>query len=219
VREGILLINRVIINFFEVPFYFLYLCKLISMLLSFLTSATAQFHYYKNLCEKTFVQLTDEQLFWQYNEESNSICIIVKHMVGNMLSRWTDFLTTDGEKEWRNRESEFENDIKTRDELMALWNRGWQCLFDALASIAENDLEKEIFIRNQGHTVGEAINRQLAHYPYHVGQIVFIGKMLCNKNWNSLSIPRGDSKKYNEEIFAKPKHTEHFTNEYIDKKK
>jgi Protein of unknown function (DUF1572) len=172
-----------------------------------LTSATTQFQYYKLLGEKTFAQLTDDQLFWQYNEESNSIATIVKHLTGNMLSRWTDFLTTDGEKENRNRESEFENDIKTREELLEIWNKGWQCLFDALASITENDLEREIFIRNQGHKVVEAINRQLAHYSYHVGQIVFIGKMVCYNNWNSLSIPRGDSKKYNEEKFAKPKHT------------
>jgi Protein of unknown function (DUF1572) len=184
---------------------------------NFLTAATAQFQYYKLLGEKTFAQLTDEQLFWQYNAESNSIAIIVKHIAGNMLSRWTDFLTTDGEKEWRNRESEFKNDVTTRGALLTLWNKGWQTFFDALASITEADLEKEIFIRNQGHTVVEAINRQLAHYPYHVGQIVFIGKMMCDKNWNSLSIPRGDSKKYNEEKFAKPKHTAHFTDEYIEK--
>jgi Protein of unknown function (DUF1572) len=189
------------------------------MKLTFLNSTTAQFQYYKLLGEKTFAQLTDEQLFWQYNEESNSIATIVKHLAGNMLSRWTDFLTTDGEKEWRKRESEFENDLKTREALLALWDKGWQCLFDALASITKEDLEKEIFIRNQGHTVVEAINRQLAHYPYHVGQIVFIGKMLCNTVWESLSIPRGDSKKYNEGKFAKPKHTEHFTKEFIDRKK
>jgi Protein of unknown function (DUF1572) len=185
---------------------------------TFLPSATAQFQYYKILGEKTFAQLIDAQLFWQYNEESNSIATIVKHLAGNMLSRWTDFLTTDGEKAWRNRESEFENDIKSRAALLAMWNKGWQCLFDALNSIKEADLEKEIFIRNQGHTVAEAINRQLAHYPYHVGQIVFIGKMLCNTKWASLSIPRGYSEKYNAEKFLKPKHTEHFTNEYISKK-
>jgi hypothetical protein len=185
---------------------------------TFLTSATAQFQYYKLLGEKTFAQLADEQLYWQYNEESNSVAIIVQHMAGNMLSRWADFLTTDGEKEWRNREREFENDVKTREALLTLWNKGWQCLFDALASITDDDLEKEIFIRNQGHTIVEAINRQLAHYPYHVGQIVFIGKMICNNSWTSLSIPRGNSKLYNEEKFAKPKHTEHFTNEYIEKK-
>lgn len=186
---------------------------------TYLTSATAQFHYYKTLGEKTFAQLTVEQLFWKYNEESNSIATIVKHLAGNMISRWTDFLTTDSEKEWRNRDSEFENDVITKEELLALWNKGWQCLFDALASITEDDLGKEIFIRNQGHTVLEAINRQLAHYPYHIGQIVFLGKMLCDTNWNSLSIPRGDSKKYNEEKFTTPKHTAHFTEEYINKNK
>ena len=100
-----------------------------------------------------------------------------------------------------------------------LWNKGWQCLFNALALLTEADLQKEIFIRNQGHTVQEAIIRQLAHYPYHVGQIVFIGKMVCDINWQSLSIPKGNSHKYNEEKFAKPKHTEHFTDEYIDKQK
>jgi hypothetical protein len=186
---------------------------------NYLKSAIAQFEYYKALSEKTFIQLNDEQLYWQYNKESNSIAIIVKHMVGNMLSRWTDFLTTDGEKEWRNRETEFENDIKTREEFLTLWDKGWKCLFDALTLLTEDDFDKEIFIRNQGHTVTEAINRQLAHYPYHVGQIVFIGKMVCDNKWNSLSIPRGNSKMYNEEKFAKPKHTAHFTNEYIDKGK
>jgi hypothetical protein len=186
---------------------------------TFLSSAISQFQYYKALGEKTFSQLKDGQLFWQYNEESNSIATIVKHLAGNMISRWTDFLTTDGEKENRNRDAEFENDVKTRDALLALWEKGWTCLFEALSSITDNDLEKEIFIRNQGHTITEAINRQLAHYPYHVGQIVFMGKMMCDKNWNSLSIPKGNSKQYNEEKFAKPKHREHFTNEYIDKSK
>jgi Protein of unknown function (DUF1572) len=184
---------------------------------SFLTAATAQFKYYKLLAEKTFDQLTDEQFFWQYNTESNSIAIIVQHLAGNMLSRWTNFLTTDGEKDWRNREAEFENDLKTKAEVVAIWDKGWQCLFDALTSIAVTDLEKEIFIRNQGLTVMAAVNRQLAHYPYHVGQIVFIGKMMCNTNWKSLSIPKGNSQQYNAEKFSLPKHTEHFTTEYIDK--
>jgi Protein of unknown function (DUF1572) len=184
---------------------------------SFLTAATAQFKYYKLLAEKTFDQLTDEQFFWQYNTESNSIAIIVQHLASNMLSRWTNFLTTDGEKDWRNREAEFENDLKTKAEVVAIWDKGWQCLFDALTSIAVTDLEKEIFIRNQGLTVMAAVNRQLAHYPYHVGQIVFIGKMMCNTNWKSLSIPKGNSQQYNAEKFSLPKHTEHFTTEYIDK--
>ena len=185
----------------------------------FLESAKKQFEYYKMLGEKTFLQLTEEQLFWQYNEESNSIAVIVKHLSGNMLSRWTDFLTTDGEKEWRKRDAEFENDITNKFELLAKWNEGWNCLFNSINPLTENDMEKEIYIRNQGHSITEAINRQLAHYPYHVGQIVFIGKMLCNDNWNSLSIPKGNSTEYNAKKFAKPKNKEHFTNEYLKEKK
>lgn len=185
----------------------------------YLNSAGKQFEYYKMLGEKTFAQLSDEQLFVQYNEESNSIAMIVKHMWGNMLSRWTDFLTTDGEKEWRQRDAEFENDIADRGELLAKWTEGWACLFSTLNSLTEADLAREVFIRNQGHTVLEAINRQLAHYPYHVGQIVFIGKMLCNDKWTSLSIPRGNSKEYNSDKFAKPKQRQHFSDEYLADKK
>jgi Protein of unknown function (DUF1572) len=182
---------------------------------NFLESSIKQFEYYKMLGEKTFAQLSDEQLFWQFNAESNSIATIVKHLWGNMLSRWTDFLTTDGEKEWRNRDAEFDNDITNRAELLAKWNEGWACLFHALKSLTEDDLSKEIYIRNMGHTVVEAINRQLAHYPYHVGQIVFIGKMLCDERWNSLSIPKGNSQAYNADKFAQPKHKQHFTDEYL----
>lgn len=185
----------------------------------YLDSVRKQFEYYKMLGEKTFAQLPDEKLFWQCNPESNSIATIVKHLWGNMLSRWTDFLTTDGEKEWRNRDAEFENDIVTRQELSEKWNAGWDCLFNALNALTTDDLGKEIYIRNQGHTVMEAINRQLAHYPYHIGQIVFIGKMVCDDHWRSLSIPKGDSKKYNKSKFSKPKQKQHFTDEYIDKKK
>lgn len=157
---------------------------------NYLASAKKQFEYYKSLGEKSFAQLNDEQLFWQYNPESNSVATIVKHLWGNMLSRWTDFLTTDGEKEWRQRDAEFENDIASRSEMMNKWNEGWNCLFAALDVLSENDLTKEIFIRKEKHTVAEAINRQLAHYPYHIGQIVYIGKIMCNEKWNSLSIPR-----------------------------
>ncbi len=184
----------------------------------YLESVKKQFEYYKMLGEKTFSQLSDEQLFIQLNEESNSIATIVKHLWGNMLSRWTDFLTSDGEKEWRRRDAEFDNDIADRNELLEKWNAGWDCLFDALNSLTVNDLTKEIFIRNQGHSVCEAINRQLAHYPYHIGQIVFIGKLICNDKWTSLSIPKGNSKEYNAEKFSKPKHKQHFTDEYINKK-
>lgn len=179
----------------------------------FLESAKKQFEYYKMLGEKTFSQLTDEQLFMQLNEESNSIATIVKHLCGNMLSRWTDFLTSDGEKEWRNRDAEFENDIASKHELIVKWNEGWKVFLDTLNSLKDDDLEKIIYIRNQGHTVTEAINRQLTHYPYHIGQIVFIGKLLCNENWTSLSIPKGNSKEYNADKFSKPKQKRHFTEE------
>jgi len=184
---------------------------------NYLESTIKQFEYYKLLGEKTIAQLSDEQLYWQYNAESNSIAIIVKHLWGNMLSRWTDFLTSDGEKEWRNRDAEFEPEDNTREALMIKWNEGWNCLFQTLHELEEEDLEKIIYIRNQGHTVMEAINRQLAHYPYHVGQIVFIGKMLCDSTWQSLSIPKGNSTSYNAEKFSQPKEKKHFTDEYVKK--
>ncbi|RZL50180.1 MAG: DUF1572 domain-containing protein [Pedobacter sp.] len=181
----------------------------------YLESARKQFEYYKMLGDKTFAQLSEEQLFWQFNEESNSIAMIIKHLWGNMLSRWTDFLTSDGEKEWRIRDAEFENNSATKNELLAKWDEGWSCLFDAINVLTEEDLAKEIYIRNQGHTVTEAINRQLAHYPYHVGQIVFLGKMLCNEKWQSLSIPKGNSASFNAEKFAQAKHKQHFTDEFL----
>ena len=171
---------------------------------TYLNSAKKEFKRYKMLGEKTFVQLKDEDLFWQYNKESNSIAMIVKHMLGNMLSRWTDFLTSDGEKPWRDRETEFENDIKSREELLNKWNVGWDCLFNTLDSIKEDDWQKDIYIRNEQHSVVEAINRQLAHYPYHIGQIVFIGKMIAGKDWISPSIPKGKSAAFNDEKFGKP---------------
>ncbi len=172
---------------------------------NYLESVTKQFEFYKLLGEKTFAQVSDDQLFWQHNEESNSIATIVKHLTGNMLSRWTDFLSSDGEKEWRMRDNEFVNDLTDRATLINTWNRGWDCLFSAINSLSEADLQREIFIRNQPHTVMEAINRQLAHYPYHVGQIVFIGKMFCKDKWMSLSIPRGKSEAYNSEKFSESK--------------
>ncbi len=182
---------------------------------NYLISAIKQFEYYKLLGEKTFEQLQDEKLFWQYNAESNSIATIVKHLHGNMLSRWTNFLTEDGEKEWRKRDAEFENDVRTREEIIANWNEGWQCLFNAIKPLIEEDLCKIIFIRNQGQTITEAINRQLCHYSYHVGQIVFLGKMMCNENWQSLSIPKGNSQQYNAQKFAEEKQNKHFTDEYL----
>lgn len=185
----------------------------------YLDSIKKQFEYYKLLGDKTIAQLPEEKLFWQYNEESNSIAIIVKHLHGNMLSRWTDFLTSDGEKEWRKRDEEFENELANGDSVIKLWNEGWACLFTTLNSLTTSDLDKIVYIRNQGHTVIEAINRQLAHYPYHVGQIVFIGKMVMNESWQSLSIPRNQSKKYNDNKFLQPKQKAHFTDEFLNQKK
>ena len=163
----------------------------------YLKSVKKQFNSYKSVGEKTFDQLTDEQLFWQPNEESNSIATIIEHMHGNMLSRWTDFLTTDGEKDWRRRDAEFEIKRISRADLLKNWDEGWQCLFCALDALTEADLDKEVLIRQEQHTVTDAINRQLAHYPYHIGQIVYIGKMLLNGSWNSLSIPKGKTDEYN----------------------
>ena len=182
---------------------------------NYLEGLHKQFSYYKMLGEKTFAQISDEALFYQANEASNSIAVIVKHLWGNMMSRWTDFLTADGEKEWRDRDAEFEADIQTRAELMEKWEAGWNCLFTALASVNEQNFEQIIYIRNMGHTITEAFNRQLAHYAYHIGQIVYLGRLTQNETWQSLSIPKGDSKSYNASKFAQPKRSEHFTTEFL----
>jgi hypothetical protein len=181
---------------------------------TYLESVIKQFEYYKKLGEETIVQVPDDKLFWQFNEDSNSIATIVKHLSGNMLSRWSDFLTTDGEKEWRNRDAEFENEIFSRAELLDRWVKGWNVFLKTLRSLHKDDLEKTIYIRNQGHSVIEAINRQLAHYPYHIGQIVFIGKMHAAQ-WKSLSIPKGTSQQFNRAKFSVMKHKEHFTDEFL----
>ena len=170
---------------------------------NYLESVLHQFNYYRSVAEKTFAQLTDEQLFWQYNAESNSVAMIVQHISGNMLSRWTDFLTTDGEKEWRKREAEFDIIIRDRREIIAEWDNGWKCLLNAIAALTEADLSKIIYIRAEAHSVAEAINRQLAHYPYHIGQIVFIGKMLTDDRWKSMTIPRGKSQAFNDKMFGR----------------
>ncbi|RKF42196.1 hypothetical protein BCY89_01550 [Sphingobacterium siyangense] len=182
---------------------------------NFLATCIKQFQYYKSLGDKTFTQLSTEQLFWHPNDSSNSIALIVKHLGGNMLSRWTDFLSTDGEKENRNRDQEFENSWTDRDELITYWNAGWACLFQAIESLGEEDLVKIIYIRNQGHTVMEAILRQLAHYPYHIGQILYIGKICLDDKWSTLSIPKGHSASYNREKFSHEKQQQHFTSEFL----
>ena len=157
---------------------------------NYLESVNKQFDLYRSLGEKAIAQVDDDKLFWQYNSESNSIAIIVHHLWGNMLSRWTNFLTEDGEKPSRERDAEFENVIKTREEVMEKWNAGWECFFKALNSLNAEDLDKTIYIRKEPLTVMDAINRQLAHYSSHVGQIIFLGKMILDDRWVSLSIPR-----------------------------
>lgn len=180
----------------------------------YLTSTRKQFEYYKLLGDKTMNQLTEADLFHEVVDGTNSIAIIAKHIAGNQLSRWTDFWTTDGEKEWRNRETEFETgNLKNREDVIAYWEKGWACLFTALDSINTTNFNELVYIRNMGHTVTEAINRQLCHYSYHVGQMVFLGKLILGDNWKSLSIPKGQSKAYNQDKFSKPKSTKHFTDD------
>ena len=159
----------------------------------YLESVTKIFLQYKSIAEKAIAQVEPGQLFVQPNEDSNSIGIIVKHMAGNMISRWTNFFTTDGEKPDRKRDSEFENDIQDKEQLLKRWEQGWNVFLDTLTTIKPDDLHKTVYIRGEAHSVLEAINRQLAHYSYHVGQIVYVAKMLKKTEWNSLSIPRKKS--------------------------
>ena len=177
----------------------------------YLSSIKKLFAYYKKLGEDAMNQVADEKLFFQPNEDSNSISIIVQHLSGNMLSRWTNFLNSDGEKEWRTRDAEFETHIKTKSEVYSAWNKGWKCLLNAIDPLTEADLQKIIYIRNEGHTVIEAINRQLAHYSYHVGQIIYLSKMLADDDWKSLSIPKNKSDFYNQQKFSQEKGDSFFT--------
>ena len=186
----------------------------------YLDTVIRRFRQYKELGDKTFAQLNDADFHYHTGNESNSIAVIIQHLSGNMLSRWTNFLTEDGEKAWRQRDEEFNTHTSyTKQQLIDIWEKGWGCLLSTLGSLKEDDLLKTIYIRKEALSVIDAINRQLAHYPYHVGQIVFIGKMLQGENWQSLSIPRGQSKQFNAEKFAKEKHREHFTSEFLNEKK
>ena len=178
---------------------------------SCMESLFKEFSYYKNLGEKTLQQLSDAELNWTPNECSNSIATIVKHLSGNMLSRWTNIFNEDGEKSWRNRDQEFLNDVIPKDSILEHWNKGWDCFFETFNQLKPTDLNHIIYIRNQGHTVQEALNRQLAHYAYHTGQLVFIGKQIKNVDWHSLSIPKGKSESYNDSKFSKKKCKTHFT--------
>jgi hypothetical protein len=178
--------------------------------LSYIPSVIKQFEYNKSLGDKTLNQLTKEQLFWQFNDESNSVATLVKHISGNMLSRWTNFLTEDGEKPWRKRDEEFINSYTTKEEMINEWEKGWKCLFENLHEITPENSDKIVYIRNEGHTITEAINRQLCHYSYHIGQIVMLGKMTKNTDWQTVSIAKNASKSYNEEKFSQNKERKHF---------
>jgi len=171
----------------------------------YLSNVQFEFHRYKTMGDKTFAQILDADIHWKFSDSDNSIAIIVKHMVGNMLSRWTNFLTEDGEKPWRERDLEFEKPYSEKAEMIAAWEKGWQCLFGALDSINSTNFENKIQIRNEEHSIVEAINRQLAHYASHVGQIVFIGRMIKGSDWDSLSIPKGESNAFNKKMFGKGK--------------
>jgi len=172
-----------------------------------------QFSYYRSLAEKSISQIEDALLFEIPSAESNSIAIIMKHMSGNMLSRWTDIFESDGEKSWRDRDDEFVNTFDNRDELITYWDKGWERVEDTLDDIHDDDLETTIYIRNMGCTLHDAIIRQLSHYSYHIGQIVFIARMLKKEGFTSLSIPKGKSKEYNQKRFSKEKEMKHFTDD------
>ena len=180
---------------------------------TFLRSSIKQFEYYKSLGDKTLMPLNDHQIHTAPNEESNNMSILVKHISGNMLSRWTHIFTEDGEKEWRNRDDEFVDTFQSKKELLEAWEKGWKCLFSTLGSLRPQDIERIIYIRNEGHTVVEAINRQLCHYSYHIGQMIYLGKWLLNDKWESLSIPKGDSVNYNTLKFDQQKSRKHFTDD------
>ena len=167
---------------------------------SYLEDARAIFRYYKKLADGAIAQVSDADLTHTLDREMNSIAIVMKHMAGNMISRWTDFLTTDGEKPTRNRDSEFEDPPASRAELLALWERGWDCLFHALDPLTETDLARTVTIRGEDHSVTQAINRQVAHLSYHTGQIVVLAKHFQWANWKSLSVPRGQSQQFTEKV-------------------
>jgi hypothetical protein len=169
---------------------------------SYIEDSIALFRYYKRLGERAMEQVTDQQLFALLDDEANSIAIIVKHMAGNMRSRWTDFLATDGEKPSRNRDAEFVDPPSTREALLKEWEAGWACVFHAMEPLTDADLGRTVAIRGEAHSVMQAINRQLAHYPHHVGQIVLLAKHFAGERWQSLSVPRNQSAEFNRKVAA-----------------
>jgi uncharacterized protein DUF1572 len=170
---------------------------------SYLRDSLSLFRYYKKLTERAIEQVTDEQLFAVLDGEMNSIAIIVKHIAGNMRSRWTDLLISDGEKSDRKRDTEFENPPATRATLMKLWEEGWNHVFTALEPLSDADIERTVMIRGEPHSVMQAINRQIAHYAYHGGQIVFLAKHLQSRQWKPLTVPRGKSEEFNQRVATK----------------
>jgi uncharacterized damage-inducible protein DinB len=169
---------------------------------SYIEDSLTLFRYYKKLAERAMEQVTDEQLFVTLDEEANSIAIIVKHMVGNMRSRWTDFLTTDGEKPDRDRDSEFVDPPATRKALLEMWEDGWARVFGALEPLSDTDLGRTVTIRGEAHSVMQAVNHQVAHYAHHVGQIVMLAKHFAHDRWKSLSVPRNRSVEFNQRVGA-----------------
>ena len=153
--------------------------------------------------EKAMIQVEDKRLFWCFNNDSNSIAIIVQHVSGNMMSRFTNFYEEDGEKSWRNRDREFEHILTSREEIMEVWEKGWMTFFNILNNLRDLDLERTVYIRSEPHSVMEALNRQLAHYSYHIGQIVFLSKMITDQEWKTLSIAKNKSGEFNEQKFGK----------------
>ena len=169
---------------------------------SYVKDSLGVFRYYKGLAERAMAQVKDEQLTAELDDESNSIAVIVKHMAGNMRSRFTDFLTSDGEKPDRHRDQEFEDAPATREAILTAWETGWACVFGALEPLREDDLVKTVTIRGEAHSVMQAIHRQVAHYSYHCGQIVLLAKHLNCESWKALTVPRGKSEEFNRRVAA-----------------
>lgn len=168
-----------------------------TIVINYLSDSLRSFRNYKKLAERAIEQVSDEEFFATIDEEANSIAVVVKHIAGNLRSRWTDFLTTDGEKDFRDRDTEFEITLDTRESLMEFWETSWQTLFDAIEPLTTDNLSRTVTIRGQPHTVVEAINRQLTHYAYHIGQIVLLAKHFRSTEWKTLSVPKNRSADFN----------------------
>ena len=182
-----------------------------------LQGITKQFEYYRMIAEKAISRLSEEELNLKISTESNSVAMLMRHLTGNLLSRFTDFFTEDGEKSWRNRDEEFADGTYEKIALITEWNKAWEVLFQTLKGIDTTNIEQSVKIRNQEHTIAEAIYRQLSHYPYHIGQIVFIGKLIRNQDWQSLTIAKNKSQEYNRGKFDNPNSETHFSQGYLDK--